>query len=104
MPNAINGPFIVTGASGQFGSQVIETLLTRGAEPIVSLTPDALLAAMIENGLPEFMADVFSPFDVAIAEGYLDVATNDLENLTEQKPQSVRDLLLANKPTLTNQG
>jgi len=38
MSNAINGPFIVTGASGQLGSQVIETLLTQGAEPRVAVT------------------------------------------------------------------
>ena len=59
---------------------------------------------MVENGLPEFMAGVFASFDVAIAEGYLNVATGDVQDLTGQKPQSVRDFLLANTPVLTGQG
>lgn len=58
---------------------------------------------MVRNGLPEFMADVFSSFDVAIARGNLDVVSDDVEKLTGQKPQSVRDFLLANKPTLAGQ-
>ncbi|WP_111732930.1 SDR family oxidoreductase [Roseovarius amoyensis] len=69
--------------------------------PYVPITRGALVAAMVENGLPEFMADVFSSFDVAIAEGYLDVTTSDVEALTGRKPQSVRDFLLANKAALT---
>ncbi len=71
--------------------------------PYVPITRDALLSAMVENCLPEFMADVFASFDVAIAEGYLDVTTSDVEGLTGQKPQSVRDFLLANKTALTGQ-
>jgi len=58
---------------------------------------------MKENGLPEFVADVFSSFDVAIAKGYLDVASDDVDALTGQKAQSVRDFLLANRPGLTGQ-
>jgi NAD(P)H dehydrogenase (quinone) len=72
--------------------------------PYVPITRDALVSAMVGNGLPEFMADVFSSFDVAIAEGYLDVATSDVEALTGQKPQSVRDFLLANTAALTGRG
>ena len=50
------------------------------------------------------MADVFSSFDVAIAEGYLNVASGDVEELTGKKGQSVRDFLLANKAVLIGQG
>ncbi|MBC7286041.1 MAG: NAD(P)-dependent oxidoreductase, partial [Hoeflea sp.] len=62
-----------------------------------------LVEAMVRNGLPEFMAEVFSSFDVAIAKGNLDVASDDVEKLTGQKAQSVRDFLLANKSALTGQ-
>jgi NAD(P)H dehydrogenase (quinone) len=72
--------------------------------PYVPVTRNALVAAMVENGLPEFMADVFSSFDVAIAKGNLDVASGDVKELTGQKGQSVRDFLLANKAVLTGQG
>jgi NAD(P)H dehydrogenase (quinone) len=71
--------------------------------PYVPITRDALVEAMKEHGLPEFMANVFSSFDVTIAKGNLDVASDDVEALTGQKPQSVRDFLLANKPALTGQ-
>ena len=69
--------------------------------PYVPITRDALVDAMVKNGVPEFMADVFSSFDVAIAKGYLDVASDDVEELTGQKAQSVRDFLLASKSALT---
>ena len=72
--------------------------------PYVPITRDALVAAMVQNGQPEFMADVFSSFDVAIAEGYLNVASGDVEELTGKKGQSVRDFLLANKAVLIGQG
>ncbi|RAK17081.1 hypothetical protein ATI53_101619 [Salipiger aestuarii] len=39
MPDAINGPFIQAGASGQLGSRVIDELLARAAEPIAAITP-----------------------------------------------------------------
>lgn len=71
--------------------------------PYVPITRDALVEAMVKNGLPPFMADVFSSFDVAIAKGHLDVASDDVEKLTGQKPQSVRDFLLAHKSALTGQ-
>ena len=58
---------------------------------------------MKEHGLPEFMANVFSSFDVAVAKGNLDVASDDVKKLTGQKPQSVRDFLLANTPALSGQ-
>ena len=71
--------------------------------PYVSITRDALVEAMVKNGLPEFVADVFSSFDVAIAAENLDVASHEVEKLTGQKAESVRDFLLANKTALTGQ-
>ena len=71
--------------------------------PYVPITRDALVEAMVTNGLPEFMANVFSSFDVAIAKGNLDMASDDVEKLTGLRPQSVRDFLLANTPALTGQ-
>lgn len=95
----------ITGPSA-VGQAEIATILSEvaGKEiPYAPITRDALVAAMVRNGLPEFMADVFSSFDVAIARGNLDVVSDDVEKLTGQKPQSVRDFLLANKPTLAGQ-
>lgn len=93
----------VTGPQAVTQTDIAQILseIARKEIPYVPITRGALVAAMVENGLPEFMADVFSSFDVAIAEGYLDVTTSDVEELTGRKPQSVRDFLLANKAALT---
>ncbi|WP_420404169.1 SDR family oxidoreductase [Nisaea sp.] len=96
----ITGPAAV----GQADIAAILSEATGKEIPYVPITRDALVAAMVGNGLPEFMADVFSSFDVAIAEGCLNVASGDVEELTGQKGQSVRDFLLANKAVLIGQG
>ncbi|MCV2890943.1 MAG: SDR family oxidoreductase [Pseudophaeobacter sp. bin_em_oilr2.035] len=68
--------------------------------PYIALPAEDLVQAMIGNGLPEFMARVFVSFDEAIAQGYLDVAGDDLNTLTGQPGQTVRDFLLANRGAL----
>ncbi|MBO6865211.1 MAG: SDR family oxidoreductase [Alphaproteobacteria bacterium] len=68
--------------------------------PYIALPAEDLVQAMIGNGLPEFMARVFVSFDEAIAQGYLDVASDDLKTLTGQPGQPVRDFLLVNRAAL----
>ncbi|PHR21005.1 MAG: NAD(P)-dependent oxidoreductase [Hoeflea sp.] len=68
--------------------------------PYIPISTDDLVKAMVDAGLPEFMAKVFASFDEAMAKDYLSVATGDLEKLTGQAGQSVRDFLIANKTTL----
>mgnify|MGYP003147582990 FL=1 len=68
--------------------------------PYIPISTDELVQGMIGAGLPEHMAKVFASFDEAMAKDYLSVATDDLESLTGQAGQSVRDFLIANKPAL----
>ena len=68
--------------------------------PYIAIPTDALVQAMVGNGLPEFMANVFASFDEAIAQGYLNIASGDLEDLTGQAGQSVQDFLNENKAAL----
>lgn len=68
--------------------------------PYVALPAEDLVKAMVGNGLPEFMARVFVSFDEAMAQGYLDVASDDLKTLTGQPGQTVRDFLLAHRAAL----
>ncbi len=68
--------------------------------PYIALPAEDLVQAMIGNGMPEFMARVFVSFDEAIAQGYLDVASDDLKTLAGQPGQPVRDFLLANRAAL----
>lgn len=68
--------------------------------PYIPISTAALTEAMVGNGLPEFMAVVFASFDEAMAQGYMDVASNDLAELTGKPGQSVRDFLIENKAAL----
>ena len=84
MSNAIKGPFIVTGASGQLGSQVIENLLAQGGEPLVAITrtPEKL-AALRARGVDVRAGDFNAPTTLgkAFAGGgrLLIISTDDLE-------------------------
>jgi len=66
----------------------------------VPMEAEDLVQAMVGNGMPEFMARVFVSFDQAIAAGFLDVVSGDLEALTGKPGQSVRDFLTGNREAL----
>ena len=72
--------------------------------PYIPISVEDLRAAMVNNGLPEMMADVFSSFDVAIAQGYFAPCTSAVEDLTGKAPTSVREFLTDNKAALLASG
>ena len=84
MATPITGPFIVTGASGQLGSQVVDALLAQGAAPIVAITrtPEklsALQARGVEVGAGDFN-DAASLVPAFTGGGrLLIISTDDLE-------------------------
>jgi len=92
----ITGPAAIS----QSEIAVIFSELTGKDIPYIPISAEQLRAAMVGNGLPEFMAKVFASFDEAMAQGYLDKASGDLEKLTGQAGQSVRDFLNENKAAL----
>ncbi len=96
----ITGPELVSqGDLAKFLSDV------SGSEiPYIPISVEDLRAAMVGNGLPEMMADVFSSFDVAIADGFFAVKTSAVEDLTGQAPTSVRTFLTDNKAALLASG
>jgi len=63
----------------------------------ITISTEDLSKALVGSGFDKFMADVFASFDTAIAKGFLDVATNDLQELTGDAGQSARDFLIENK-------
>ncbi|MBV1902968.1 MAG: SDR family oxidoreductase [Marinosulfonomonas sp.] len=93
----ITGPDTVT--HDQIAKYLSE--ITGQTIPHIAISGDDLKGAMIGNGLPEFMAEVFASFDIAVAEGYLNVASGSLEELTGQPGKSVRQFLKDNKAALT---
>jgi len=79
-----NGPFIVTGASGQLGRQVIDNLIAAGASPIiaVSRSPEKL-ADLADKGVEARKGDFNDPASLSAAfaggKRLLIISTDDLE-------------------------
>lgn len=84
MTSIQNGPFIVTGASGQLGRQVIANMLEAGAGPIIAVTrsPEKL-ADLADKGVEARKADFNDPASLASAfaggKRLLIISTDDLE-------------------------
>ncbi|MHA1127996.1 MAG: NAD(P)H-binding protein [Alphaproteobacteria bacterium] len=84
MTNIQQGPFIVTGASGNLGRQVIEIMLAAGAGPIIAITrsPDKI-ADLVEKGVEARKGDFNDPESLATAfsggKRMLIISTDDLE-------------------------
>jgi NAD(P)H dehydrogenase (quinone) len=66
----------------------------------VSVPRDALVAGMIEHGMPRISAELYASFDVSSANGELATVTNTVERLTGSPPMSVREFLKANRAAL----
>lgn len=84
MTNIQDGPFIVTGASGQLGRQVIDNLIAAGASPIIAISrsPEKL-AELADKGVEARKGDFNDPSSLpaAFAGGkrLLIISTDDLE-------------------------
>jgi len=84
MTTVQNGPFFVTGASGQLGRQVIDNLLAAGASPIiaVSRSPEKL-ADLADKGVEARKGDFNDPASLGAAfaggKRLLIISTDDLE-------------------------
>ena len=84
MTSIQNGPFIVTGASGQLGRQVVDLLVQAGAGPVIAIsrTPEKL-ADLAGEGVEARRGDFNDPasLEAAFAGGkrLLIISTDDLE-------------------------
>ncbi|WP_394850430.1 NAD(P)H-binding protein [Pendulispora brunnea] len=102
---ALSAPFTgrrtleITGPAAVTSAQVATWLgeLSGKAVQHISVTTEALTAALVEHGLPAPLAAVIASFDVAIAKGDLAVVTSAVKELTGRDPQTVRDFLAAQK-------
>jgi NAD(P)H dehydrogenase (quinone) len=84
-PAAI-GPQDVAALAAELGGRPVE---------VVSVDDDALLAGMIEAGVPEPRARIVLSFVVAAREGFLDSVTSAVEELTGTAPSSLREVVVA---------
>ncbi|MCR5860400.1 SDR family oxidoreductase [Mesorhizobium sp. J428] len=79
-----NGPFLVTGASGQLGGRVVELLLQAGARPVIATTRSVdKLSRLPAQGVEVRRADFTNPAGLkdafAGAKRLLIISTDDLE-------------------------
>jgi len=79
-----NGPFIVTGASGQLGRQVIDNLIAAGASPIIAVSRSPKkLADLADKGVEARKGDFNDPASLSAAfaggKRLLIISTDDLE-------------------------
>jgi len=84
MSNIQQGSFIVTGASGNLGRQVIENMLAAGAGPIIAITRSpGKIADLVEKGVEAREGDFNDPASLATAfaggKRILIISTDDLE-------------------------
>jgi NAD(P)H dehydrogenase (quinone) len=84
-PEAI-GPKDVAALAAEIGRRPVE---------VVSVDDDALVAGMIEAGVPEAAARIGLSFVVAARQGFLERVTSAVEDLTGKAPTSLRDVVLA---------
>jgi NAD(P)H dehydrogenase (quinone) len=93
----ITGPAVVT--YGELASLASE--LSGKEVAYVPVDEEALVAGMVERGLPEPVARLMASFDTGMKQGLFGPATGAVEELTGHKPTSVRAFLKANKGALT---
>ncbi|UES54112.1 NAD(P)H-binding protein (plasmid) [Roseibium aggregatum] len=68
MSDIQNGPFIVTGASGQLGRQVVDLLLQAGAGPIIAVSRNTeKLADLADKGVETRQGDFNDPASLGAA-------------------------------------
>jgi NAD(P)H dehydrogenase (quinone) len=84
-PEAI-GPEDVAALAAELGGRPVE---------VVHVDDDALVAGMIENGVPERGARIGLSFVVAAREGFLDGVSSAVEEITGTAPRSLRDVVIA---------
>ena len=66
----------------------------------VAVPPEALVAGMIEHGLPRAVAELMASFDAATEQSLLADVTDTVERFGKRRPRSVADFLTANAAAL----
>ena len=92
----------VTGVDALSQAELAEIVTSITGNPI-SYTPleaEAMIAGMVESGLPRPIAEMIVSFDQARAQGKFAGVTTVVEDLSGHKPTTVRDFLMAHKDAL----
>jgi NAD(P)H dehydrogenase (quinone) len=92
----------VTGPAAVTNIERAALLAELSGKPVISIavTPDELAAGMVSAGLPKDFADVLVAFQIDAVLGYHGVVTDIVERYSGRKPQSLADVLAANRSAL----
>jgi len=92
----VTGPAAVTNVE----RAALYTQLTGKPVSVVAITPAELKGGMIAAGLPAGVADMLVAFQVDAVLGHHGVVTDVVERYSGRKPQSLSDVLTANRAAL----
>jgi NAD(P)H dehydrogenase (quinone) len=92
----------VTGPDALTSDELVAIVSELVGRPIahLSVPQPALIAGMVEHGLPKPVAEIYASFDAAIAQGKLARVSDTVQRLTGRAPQSVADFLRAHRDQL----
>ena len=92
----ITGPEAITQTElAEIAASVIGQQIT-----YVPLELEVLVQNMVGAGLPQPLAEAYASFDQGMAEGFCDVVSSTVEELTGRKPTPVAEFLVANRESL----
>jgi len=92
----------ITGSEALSQAEIAEIASSLADKPLtyIPVELDAVINSMVSAGLPQPIAEIFASFDTAIAQGTFEGVSTDFEDLTGQKPTSVKELLLTHQEAL----
>lgn len=92
----------ITGPAAVSQAELAELASQLSGKPVtyVPLPVPVLVENLVAAGLPPFVAELLTSFDAAAAQGCLDVASGDFEQLTGHRPTPVADFLAANRDVI----
>lgn len=98
----VNAIYDITGPRAVSYPELAKILSEIAGKEIKSLdlSPSDYKKALVGSGLPEFVADLFLSFDLAVKQGSTASVTTAVKDLSGQAPQDIKDFLIANKSRL----
>lgn len=85
----------VTGPQALGADQLASLYSGLGGREVAPIAVDdtALVAGMVEHGVPGEIAELLASFGASAREGYLDTVSSSVENLTGRPPRALRETL-----------
>ncbi len=94
----------ITGSEAVSQAEVAEIATKVIGQPIndTNILHEAVIAGMVNAGLPQPIAETLASIDMAIAQGKMSIVSSDFENLTGSTPTTVSEFLEAHQPEFTH--